>query len=251
MAVRFDAATDALSRGANFPDQSAVTVCGWASRSGAGGGTLETLFALRNNAFTQSLVIQHLVSSGQIRVGGTGTANIRAVPANGVPFFWALVGAGTGANQVTGYIRTFDENTFTSATVTTATITEETLELFNANLAGTQQPWNGLGWNVKCWNRALTVPELLVESFYRAVKFSSSINFHYELESAAAVYDISGNVRDPTVGGTLTTDDGCQFGMWRPRRRRFMQPAPPTPRPSLKTSSGLLLETGTGQVVRL
>jgi len=83
-------------------------------------------------------------------------------------------------------------------------------------------------WNVKCWDRVLTAAEILVESFYDAVKFPSSINFHWKLPDTSRVEDSSGNGRGATVGGSLASEL-TSWQPWKPGARIYIGPAAARP----------------------
>lgn len=224
MAVRLDASTDSLTRSANLPSELNFSICGWANHQGNGGTNFESLFVLRDSGYAAWAEITLRRSSGNLEISGTTSgAVLMAVPSTGTPFFWAATSAGSGANQLIGYIRTASQNTFTSASAQTSSFVQSTLEIGTGNIGGTTEWWNGRLWNIKCWDRVLSAAELLVESYYRPCMFPSSRNFHWYMDRHDQLFDISGNGRGPTTGGTLTTEDGS-FGLWRPRRR-IIRPA--------------------------
>jgi len=133
-----------------------------------------------------------------------GPSSTIATLVAGTPFAWAVTSTGTGAGQTTGYYRAVGSNVWSSATYGRGAFVPAALQIGNDQYS---EWFNGRFRDIKCWDRALTADELLVESFYERVKFPTSLNFHWPLRSSTDTGDYSGNGRNPTVGGTLTTED--------------------------------------------
>ena len=218
MAVRTDAASDYLLRSANLPSSTAFTVCGWAVMDVD--KNTDTTLATLENALTAA------TSGYYLTTGATGTELIvysTALPgasatlismAVGTPFFWAMSANGAGAGLLKVSARTVSENSLTSVTNTSGSFTSAALYIGNEGY-GLAKPFDGRHWNVKCWDRALTDAELLVESFFDRVMYPSSLNFHWPLHDVNDTSDRSGNGRDATVGGTLTSGDSIS-NLWKP-----------------------------------
>lgn len=223
MAVRFDASGDYLARTANLPTSTAFTVCGWFMRRGTGDGTWETVFGLDNGA-AYCLTYCRFDATAGIKgwtndSGGAGSTVIAV--SNDVPYFVAMVGNGSGATGLTVYARAGASAALSSQSYDNASFTPSAFRVSQNAAFG---EWaNSRMWNVKCWDRALTAAELLVESQYRRVMYPASLNFHWVMDRHDQVFDQSGNGRNPTVGGTLATEDSG-FGLWRSRRRVFIPP---------------------------
>jgi hypothetical protein len=146
-------------------------------------------------------------------------------------------------------MRAASANVLSSATQTAATFTVNQLNVGNNNGFSTFEWFNGRIWNVKVWGRALSAAELLVESYYYRPQFPNSINVWWPLPNAANTNDYSGNARNPTVGGTLTTEDGAPNG-WRPNLRRIFIPAPATGLTINATTAALTFAGQTATVKR-
>lgn len=217
MAVRTDAASDYLLRSANLPSSTAFTVCGWAVMDVD--KNTDTTLATLENALTAATSGYYLTTSAtgtelfvySTASGGSATLISMAV---GTPFFWAMSANGAGAGLLKVSARTASENSLTSVTNTSGSFTSAALYIGNEGY-GLAKPFDGRHWNVKCWDRALTDAELLVESFFDRVMYPSSLNFHWPLHDVNDTADRSGNGRDATVGGTLTSGDSIS-NLWKP-----------------------------------
>lgn len=223
MAVRFDASGDRLYTTANPPTASAYTLCGWAvldvdRNDFSAIGSIEN--ALTNAGVTQNVVTDSDGTTVRI-YSGSGFSTGGFVPGIGTPFFWSITATSTGVNGVTGRFRTASQNTFTSFQRGGNSFTPSHIFIGNDSYS----EWlNGRVWNVKQWNRALSEAELLIESYYARPMFPASLNFWWPLHNANDTADRSGNGRNPTVGGTLTTQDG-PVNLWVPRRRIILPTA--------------------------
>jgi hypothetical protein len=143
----------------------------------------------------------------------------------GTDFFWAIICSGLTVGAHVGYYRASTANTLTTLTMSGGSRVNMTPALlrFGKTSETGAAGWNGRLWNIKCWNRALTAAELLIESFYTRVMYPSSINFHWPLRNASDTRDLSGNARSPTTAGSLATED--ERGFFGPRRRVFIPAA--------------------------
>lgn len=226
MSVRLDAAGDYLARTANLPSNTAFTLLGWSRVvTDQGSGTIQPLFLAANASFTDAIALywDQSTSAGNMRIGcavggvETSGTNFGSRPASATDFAWYIQCSGTGAGQLVGGWRNAGSSTWTTAAATLsgsiATITSWRI----GNVAGIYY-LNGRVWNVKCWDRVLSAAELDVESYHERVVYPSSRNWHWPLYNATTTRDISGNARDPTVGGTLASEGGSA-GLWRFRNR--------------------------------
>jgi hypothetical protein len=140
-------------------------------------------------------------------------------PAN-VPICMALVGDGTGPNTLRGYWRAPTDTAWAMQQMGNGSFTVAQATLGN-DLSGATV-FDGRIWNATLWDRALTEAELMVESFFERPHYPSSLNFWWPLYSASDVADRSGNGRNPTVTGTLTSEDRT-FNLWRPRPKQLIR----------------------------
>lgn len=219
MAVRFDATGDALSRTTSPPNVRAFTVCGWANAIVDNGAVAQLLVAMLDAGFTDGIALYWDNGFGNFEVivadGGAifDNAVVSASPATGTPFAWFVSCSGNGTNTVTAGYRLASDNTWTTGTADMNAVVADNTAINFASVAGGQD-FNGRLWNIKAWDRALSLQEVLIESFYERVQFPASLNFHWLAYRHDALFDISGNGRNPTTGGTLTTEDG-EYGLWR------------------------------------
>lgn len=227
MAVRFDAVGDELNRTANISSNTAFTYMMWTVLDNdAGTSTYQPyLFGLSAD-LTQGYSCGLLSNVFRIEVYEGGVAVRSGVasgrPALGTPACVFLRCSGTGTNLLTGGYRTPSQTTFTTAAATLGTLSPVT-QVFYAGLFGAF--WqDARKWNIKVWDRALSDAELLVESYFERVMYPSSLNLYLPLTSANDTADRSGNGRNPTVVGTLTTGDTIA-NLWRPSQKIFLPQA--------------------------
>ncbi len=220
MAVRFDAAGDALSRSTSPPNVRAFTVCGWAYALVDSGANPQPIFAMLDGTLQDGVILYWDNTFNEISItvangGAVFDATVIATsPATGTPFFWFATCGGNGVNAVTAGIRTVSANTLTTAQADMDAAIADNTSITFADIASAQS-FDGRLWNIKAWDRELSQAEILAESFYEKVQFPASLNFHWPLHRHDALVDWSGNGRTPTTGGTLTTEDG-EYGLWKP-----------------------------------
>jgi hypothetical protein len=210
MAVLLNADSQYLYRAANLPSGD-CTVAGWFYQ------TADT----NNYAIPIHLDVVSIESDSDGTTYGVysgGLWTFGSQPGLNAPTFFALKRSGSTA---TGYWR--------SPTSAFVTVSASMSGSYGHIGIGQYQPspnygFRGRVWNVKCWDRALSADELLIESMYRRVMFPSSINFHWPLDNHNDTKVYSGNGRDATVAGTLATAEG-PYGLWRPRRHIFIPAA--------------------------
>jgi hypothetical protein len=237
MAVRIDATGDYLRRTANLPASGIGTICGW-GRVTTAPASFCCLTSIEQTGIFAG-VFMFMDSSGAISTYGSTPDSVSSDIATigvGTPFFWALTNAGAGAGNTIGYVRAFNVNTLSSQTLGGTTLaTPNQLNVGNDSFGDN---FNGRMQNVKAWDRVLTASELLVESFYKRPMYPGSINFWWELHGSGDIADRSGNGRDATAGGTLTTEDSF-VNLWVPRRKIFL------PRASGGSSTDLVIQSAT------
>ncbi len=222
MAVRFNTSGNShLTRTANLPTSTAFTICGW-SKMVANTGNYAAIAVVESNLYTAYNYIQLVTLADGVSLGlyatNTSTSGL-ATLAVGDVIFWALTANGSGAGAVTGYHKGL--NTVGGLSSVTTTGDSFTPGAVFVGSDSWQEPFNGSTWNVKCWDRALTAEELLVESAYERVMYPASLNFHWPLSGTSDLNDRSGNGRAATATGTLTTEDnGGQA--WAPSSKIFI-----------------------------
>ena len=223
MAVRFDASGDYLLRTANLPSPTAFGACGWAVLD-VDRNASTCFFALESGTSSAAATIALFADSDGTSLklfspaGGGVTSGTLASLVVGQPFFWAVTGNGAGAGGLTAYYRTAGSNTLSSVSIQGSTFSQGALFLGNNSYA---EWFNGRAWNAKVWDRVPSASELLIESYFARPQFPTSQNLWLPMYSHLDVADRSGNGRNPTVGGTLTTGDTL-VNLWNPRTRIFL-----------------------------
>jgi hypothetical protein len=217
MAVRIDNNGDNLRRTANLPPSTGVTILGRAYRSTARGS--DATIACLESASGADGVYLYVNNSNVLSLYGAANATAFAsTPAVSAAFDWALTSNGS---TLTGYYKLVGSSTWITASRGAQTFTPAQLTVGN----DISTAWHdGRVWAVKVWDRVLTAPELLVESFYERPMYPASLNLWWPLHSHLDTADRSGNGRNATVGGTLTTEDSVG-ALWTPSRRIFLPAA--------------------------
>lgn len=248
MAIRFDAVGDTLGRTASIPSNTACTYMMWAVRDADTGGVLEPYAFVSDASFLDgfSVSLDRVSEKFTIEVYDAG-ALVRSVdaagmPAQGDPHCVFVRCSGTGTDLLTAGYRLASDSAFTTISTTLGTLDAAS----DVNFGGVAATYwqDGRKWSVKVWDRALSDAEILVESFFDRVMYPASLNFHWPLHNASDTADRSGNGRDATVGGTLTTGDSLS-NLWKPRPKFwFPQGSTVTSRPSAITAGTWTDEAG-------
>ena len=144
-------------------------------------------------------------------------------PAVGQWFFWAISCAGTAGGDLKGYWALPIDAAFTKAQATGSGLTTASIDIGNDP---SSERIDGRLAFVRCWDAVLTENELWCE-MHGFPRRTANINFRWDLWSSGDVQDYSGNGRNPTVGGTFTTEDGPVTRCRAPRRRRSHVIPPP------------------------
>lgn len=221
MSVRLDAVGDVLNRTANLPSLTAFTVMG-VDRivSDLGSGVVQPLLYMLDGSLRDGIALAWNGGAGAMALvvadGGApvSTGNFASRPAVGTDFVWYVRCSGTGTNLVQAGWRAIGSSSAFLASATLGTTIAAPATMYFGGVASTYYS-NRRVQNRKVWDRALTDGEIDIESYYEAVKFPASLNCHFGLASSSDTVDRSGNGRNLTTGGTLTTEDGVR--LWRPR----------------------------------
>lgn len=215
MAVYSDAASEYLARTANLPTGTAHTFSGWARiRTDRGTNVVQPIASLLNASFAgwslswESAEQEGMVLTALSTGGATSDfAYLASRPAAGSWFYWWVRCAGTGADQLEVGWRLLGSDTWVTTTVTAVAFTPSQFHV--SDLGGAGSFWSNLAHaHLRCWNRVLTSTELLAESKSATPVSSTNINFAWLLDTVANLgdTDLSANNREPTVGGTLSTE---------------------------------------------
>ena len=208
MAVRTDASGDYLRRSANLPASTAFTMCGWVKIAAIRGGAAQ-YWGLENNASNASAwILMGYSNGGAFRITQTtGNTGFSSAPTVGEWFFWALVGAGTGAGNARAYWGHANTSTLVVATSSGASFTPAIMTLANSSWL----EWVNATWAAtKVWDAALTADELERERWTYLPTRQADINLWspHAPEATERLADYSGNGRTWTAGGTLADEDG-------------------------------------------
>jgi hypothetical protein len=206
MAVGFDASADQLSRTTNLPSAStAMTACGWVRRD-ADRNDYSSILWFTNSGGASYTGLAFNADGTTLSVFGTGTGaqegNIAAggQPAQGAWIFVAVVQSGT---TVTAYASPEGSTSFYTGT---CTATNYTPAFFGAGNDGTGFYLNGAMQYIRVFNSALSQANLEAEKVATAAVAAEL--FDWRCNDNTDTNDISGNARNPTVGGALTTQTG-------------------------------------------
>lgn len=209
MPARIDASADSLSRSASLPASTAFTMLARAKISTLRSAD-STILALESaGGSAGEYVYISAANVLSIYCSNSGQTTFASTPSTGVEFDVSLRRNGSA---VGGAWKLSGASTWISATGTGTTWTPATLTLGSDS---TSAWFNGTISQVKIWDRVLSDDELMVESFYRRVMYPTSINGNWPIDLHTDLADRSGNGRDLTAAGTLTTEDTL-WQAWKP-----------------------------------
>jgi Concanavalin A-like lectin/glucanases superfamily len=210
MAVRFDAAADRLLRTSGLIDYNAAyTVMGWVylvSDLNAYGA----IFSLNTGDVAQDLDYIGVNADGVSLISYVDIAATPTEVDSGYNFTvatWAhlaIVRASATSLQV--YINGVAQGSANTQNV--AGRTAATRMEFGAVGTGNIDRANARVQHVKIWSTNLSAAEILQEYQVARPVRTDSLHLWTPLWGAADIADYSGNARDWTAGGTLTTEDG-------------------------------------------
>jgi hypothetical protein len=202
VAILFDASGDRLSRTTTVMNHNAAyTMCGWINLVSAG--------SIRNPmGLTASTSIDAIGLTTTPRfartVGGTASAFGPNPAATATWYFIAI-----RRNSTTSF-QAFVDTTASAVSATDVSARAATDLMFLANR--TDQTVNWIMAGIKAWDAALTDAELAEEMLTIRPKRFDNLWAYWPLWDAADVFDYSGNGRNWTINGSLTTADGPPVG---------------------------------------
>lgn len=215
MAVRFDATTDLLSRTTNLPSATAHTLMAWAyAVTIPGSGQLGAVLSIGVAPISGNFYGIGF-SNNRLGIYNANGGAVNATGATGVAtatwYHITQTVAGTGANQMIGYLNGVQELTTTSAASFTATT------LFVGHTAG-DDTLNGRVAAVKIYGAVLTAEEIKAEMrTYLPLRLTNLLSWHpLLLHTDTAQYGTTW-----TTGGTLTTEVGPPIAWTRPAVRGY------------------------------
>ena len=222
MSIRFDNTTERLSRTANVPDDRSFTMCGWFQRV-SHAGSFVTACGISQASSSPSHSFELAWSSaGALEITAyNAPANTTVFSTNYTNDQW-FFGALTGATSTfTGYAGGPTVGILEAITVNVPQ--NYTPAIFWVGDNGWSEGANFRAAALKVWDVALTATELEQERWYYAPARLANLNLWTPLLLHTDVNDRSGNARNWTTTGTLSTEDGPPIG-WAPRSRRYFIP---------------------------
>lgn len=198
MAIRADAAGDYLGRTASYPSYDPLTVCFWVRLNSdinatggffainVGGADELAFVGVNSDGVTFMLYYGNAVLTGSALSTGT----------------WYFVAATRNATSAIGYLDGVQDISGNPGAVTGTPSalrflqTEEGLRI------------DGKMTGARIWEAELTAAEIQQEMYTLCPNRFANLWAWYPMLTAADVEDMSGNARDLTAAGTLTTEDG-------------------------------------------
>lgn len=224
MAVRIDGSTDILKRTATLPSLTNFTACGWLYTTAIQNywGCVFGLESATTNAANQCLLTWNDSNPGKLGISVGGSNPIFTTsPSVGDWAFWAISCAGTGTNQVTGYLLLPGATTFQTVQGTRSAFTPAQMSIGNDSFG--DEFHNGRIDGLRVWDAVLTSDELYQEVWSKRAVRRASLHLETPMADrtlADNYIDISGNGKDLTAAGTLSVEDGSP-APWRTVRPRM------------------------------
>jgi len=218
MSVRTNASGDYLQRIATLPVVTNFTICGWA-RAKAINNAWQYIAGLEDDTSSAGhwCLLGWRVTSKLLHiaadVGGAGLyTNFTRQPTVDEWFFFALTRAGNAADtDYKGYISRATDTDFEIIAIGSAMsgFTTANLQFMNNSFG----EWtDGNIAHLRVWDAVLSEAELLSERNSATVVRTANIHLIYRLATATDTNDISGNAKNPTIGGSLTDDTDPPIG---------------------------------------
>jgi len=207
---------DSFFKTSDIPTGNVFTVCGWLCPTGFNTWNLALSFG-GTSAGQPSCALGRYSGAFVLDCTQNGQVAFSTVAVNDVIFAAMVCGDGT---KLKGYLlhspaaNAFDAVVFTADA---PTYTLNDLRVGTSCWDGTDY-WSGRMWNIKCWSRALSAAELMIEARYERVKFPQNLHLHWPMSHASDTRDLSGNNRTPTIVATPATEP-ADWQPWKPRAR--------------------------------
>lgn len=253
MAVRFDAVGDQLNRTANLPPNGSFTYMMWAVIDNElSAGTYQPYIWALDATSQQGYACGVINGIFDIECYNGGvvasSSSVASRPTAGQAACVYIRCSGTGAGLINSGYRLATSNAFVSSGTATLGSLNVMTQLYMGGLFGVY--WmDGRKWNIKAWDRALSDAEILAESYFDGVLYPASLNFHLPLTGVNDTADRSGNGRNPTTAGTLTTGDTL-VQLFRPKKRLYVPQVAAATNYSLTCDVGSYSLTGIAALLR-
>lgn len=213
MSVRTFGTGEYLKRTANLPTSTAFTFCGWSKMTRiTGAGSFQYWGVENADATSSAYLLLGYPETGNFEVSTSGTGgavSFASNPTDETWFFWALTCSGTGVGSLNGYWAYVTDTTFKTAAARGASFTTARVTLGNDSY----DEWmNASYFAVKLYDAVLTSTELWQEmQTVRPVR-TANLNIWSPLWDINDEKDYSGNGRDWTSSGTLSSEDNPPIG---------------------------------------
>ena len=215
MGIGFNGSGDFIRRTTALPSDQAFTICGWAYATSLGAWEFLVEFSQGGGAYTLLGWTETPEMCVVIAPGNIFT--FPSSPAVNTWYFWALVSKPGAASyyKAHGYWATPG-----AAFVETADTTDATTWAAAIQLAVGNNQWDeyfiGYIAYVKVWDAVLTAAELYQEMYTARPQRYANLHLWTPLWGSGDVKDYSGNGKDWTAAGTLTTQHGPPVGYGAP-----------------------------------
>lgn len=217
MATRFDAATDRLARTTGILNfNAAYTWMGWVYISTDQNAYTHIWSINTNNQFSQNADYIGMTSDGTTLIsyvdnGGAGTEQPGTNLTAATWYHIAVVRASTTSLLI--YLNGVQDSNNTRSVATRGAASRMEIGALSTSNA---DPFNGRVQHVKIWDTNLSVAEIQQEMVTARPQRTANLWLWTPLHSSGDILDYSGNARDWTAGGALTTEDGPPVGYGAP-----------------------------------
>ena len=230
-------AGDYLRRSANVPSPTSFTICGWVKQT-ASPTAIASIFAIdRLTSHYCELVWDNADSQWHIENNSGDKANLIA-PTNNVWYFLAFTCEGTGSTDLKGYVSAEASSGWDgTGSVAGKAFTSTVLTIGSNNFT---QPMNGCEFsNILVYNSALSSAALLNQKRRFLPFVTANINIWSPFIDTGEndFIDYSGNGRNWTETGTVSTGAADPPISWGAPSRRIIIPLGAASTPRTKTLS--------------
>lgn len=215
MSLLFDAAEAAVfRRTTEIPDVTSFTACGWAYRSSNTGSDASIFGMTEVPSFSWILfMVDGTTGKLQLTNGGPPDVNNASLFSedygNDVWFFWAITGAGSGENDVSGYAGRLSDANLEKVQIDGYSFTADELVFGNNQFA---QPFDGAIAAFKVWDVVLTDEQIEAERWSLLPVHYADLTFYNPgFDVGSAETDLSGTA-DMTISGTVTSGEQPPIG---------------------------------------
>lgn len=206
MSIRADTAGEYLSRTTSLPSASAFTACGWFIRR-VDPNSFKSVVSLDNGG--AKWIILQTGSTGDtliVSTSGADSSDIISSIVNDEWIFWAVTSDG---GTVNGFAARPGDINLSTASITVGAFTPSRLTILTDFANGLLSASVA---HLKMYDAVLTQTELEAEMRQIPPKRFGGLHLWNPFLSSSNVKDYSGNGRDWTTNGTLSTEDNPPVG---------------------------------------